>query len=153
MATSADDMKTAFPLPVYHYSVEIDGMTDIRFSEVSGLSIERKLITYKDGLSASKGAFYLPGQSGDPSITLKRGVTPNGSQLYDWFDSIQGTAVNKKNVLISLMNESGDAPVVTWKVIDAFPIKMDAPGFNATSNDVAIETLQLAASTITVEYH
>jgi phage tail-like protein len=153
MATSADDMKTAFPLPVYHYSVQIGSMENMRFSEVSGLSMERKLITYKDGMSASQGALYLPGQSGDPSITLKRGVTPGSKELYEWFASIQQTIVNKQDVLISLMNESGDAPVVTWKVLNAFPTKMDAPGFNATSNEVAVETLQLAASNITVEYH
>lgn len=152
MATTAQDIKTSFPLPVYHFNVEIDGMEAMRFSEVSGLSMERQMITYKDGLSATKGNTYLPGARGDINLTLKRGVTPAGSELYQWFSSIQVTAVDKKNIQISLMNETGEAPVVTWKVIDAFPLKMEAPGFSATSNDVAIESLTLAASQVSVEF-
>ena len=36
MALSKDDIKTAYPLPVYNYKVEI-GSDTVAFSEVSGL--------------------------------------------------------------------------------------------------------------------
>lgn len=153
MATSADDIKTNYPLPVYHYNVSIDGMTDCRFSEVSGLSIEREVIKYRDGLSVTKGRMYLPGQLGDAKLTLKRGIVAKQNKLYEWLASIQVTTVEKKNILVSLMDETGENPVVTWKVIDAFPTKLDAPGFNASTNDVAVESLDLAATKISIEYH
>ncbi|NQY34221.1 MAG: phage tail protein [Alteromonadaceae bacterium] len=152
MATSANDIINKYPLPVYHYNVSIDGMEDIRFTEVSGLSIERQLITYKDGLSVTKGNKYLPGLLADPKLTLKKGIVKSDEKLYQWISSLRVTAIDKKNILISLMDESGTAPVVTWKVFDAFPLKLEAPSFNATSNEVAIETLELAATKITVEY-
>lgn len=152
MATTAEDIKTTYPLPVYHFSVQIDGMDAVQFSEVSGLAMERQLITYKDGLSATKGNHYMPGQTGDTKLTLKRGIVKGGSDLYNWMASIQVTAVNKKSVTISLMNDEGDKPVVSWKVTNAFPLKLDAPSFNATSNEVAVESLDLAAQSVTVEY-
>jgi phage tail-like protein len=41
--------------------------------------------------------------------------------------------------------------VISWKVINAFPTKLDAPTFDASSNDVAIETMELRADNITIE--
>ena len=38
MALSKDDIKTAYPLPLYNYRVEI-GPDSIAFSEVSGLAV------------------------------------------------------------------------------------------------------------------
>ena len=43
------------------------------------------------------------------------------------------------------------AAVVSWKVINAFPTKLDAPSFVASSNDVAIESMELMADSIVVE--
>lgn len=153
MATTAEDIKNTYPLPVYHYYVSIDGLDDSRFSEVSGLSIERQVISYRDGLSPTKGTLYMPGQAGDVVLTLKRGIVAGQDKLYQWITSIKTQTVDKKNITISLMDETGENPVVTWSVIDAFPTKLDAPAFNATSNEVAIESLELAASDLKVEYH
>jgi phage tail-like protein len=41
--------------------------------------------------------------------------------------------------------------VISWKVVNAFPTKLTAPTFDAKSNDVAIETLELKADLITME--
>ena len=139
MATSAEQINAQYPLPVYHYNVHIAGMKDIRFTEVSGLSIERQLITYKDGLSATKGSLFLPGMLGDCKLTLKKGIVKSDKMLYEWMNSIKVTSVEKKDIVISLMNETGKEAVVSWTVINAFPIKLDAPSFNATSNEIAIE--------------
>ena len=47
MATTTDDIKAAYPLPVYNYRVEI-GSDAVSFSEVSGLSISYDTTTYKE---------------------------------------------------------------------------------------------------------
>jgi phage tail-like protein len=39
---------------------------------------------------------------------------------------------------------------VSWKVINAFPTKLDAPTFSASSNDVAIESMELMADGVAV---
>lgn len=152
MATTVEDIKNNYPLPAFHYRTEIDGMDPVAFSEVSGLNIEVKSITYKDGLSCIQGAKHMPGMAEPAKVTLKKGVIKSDNQLYNWINSIRITTVEKKNLTISLMDEKGEAPVVTWKIKNAFPVKMDAPSFNATTNEVAIETLELMADDIKVEY-
>ncbi len=152
MATSPDDIKNTYPIPVYYYEVKIDGLDPIAFSEVSGLSIEYETITYKDGLSFKEGAKHMPGQVKPANITMKKGIVRGGNKLFNWMSSVKLNTVEKKDITISLKDES-DAPVVTWKAIDAFPKKLDAPAFNATSNEIAIESLELMASDLKIEYH
>jgi phage tail-like protein len=144
------DIKTTYPLPVYNYKVEIDSET-MGFSEVSGLNIEVDTITYKHGLSCKEGVLYLPGMEKPVNITMKRGVVTGKSQLYKWISSIKLNKVSRKDISIHLCDETG-IPVVTWKVQNAFPIKLEAPTFDAKSNDVAIESLSLMANKIFIEY-
>jgi phage tail-like protein len=153
MATTADVIKSTYPLPAFHYRVEIDDMDPVAFTEISGLSIARETITYKDGLSCVQGAKRMPGMVSDIKFTMKKGIINADSKLYDWINSIYLTTVDKKNILISLMDEKGEKPVVTWKVFNAFPVKLDAPSFNAKTNDVAIESLELMADDLKVEFN
>ncbi|MCP4686928.1 MAG: phage tail protein [Desulfobacterales bacterium] len=152
MPTTKDDIKNTYPVPVFHYNVEIDGVDAIAFSEVSGLNIARETITYKDGLSCKEGAKLMPGQVSPIKLTMKKGVVKSDSRLYDWINSINVTTVDKKNITVSLMDESGENPVVSWKVIDAFPTKLDAPSFNAKTNEVAVEAMELTANDLKLEY-
>lgn len=152
MPTTKEDIKNKYPIPVFHYNVEIDGIDAIAFSEVSGLSIEHETITYKDGLSCKEGPKHMPGLSTPVKLTMKKGIIKSDSKLYEWVTSINLTTVNKKNITISLMDESGDNPVVSWKVFEAFPTKLEAPSFNATSNEVAIESMELMANDLKLEY-
>ena len=152
MATTVEEIKNNYPLPAYHYQVEIDGMDPVSFAEISGLSIGRETITYKDGLSCIQGAKHMPGMTTDLKFTMKKGVIKADSKLYDWINSIRITTVEKKNITISLMDEKGESPLVTWKVTNAFPVKLEAPSFNAKTNDVAVESLELMADDLKVEY-
>jgi len=52
---------------------------------------------------------------------------------------------------ISLCDEAG-APVVVWHIKEAVPVKLGAPSFDAAGNQVAIESLELLASGISVEH-
>jgi phage tail-like protein len=152
MASTVNDIKNTYPLPAFHYRVEIDGMDPVAFSEISGLSIGRETIVYKDGLSCTQGARRMPGLASDLKFTMKKGIIKLDSQLYDWINSTRLTTIEKKNLTISLMDEKGEAPVVTWKITNAFPVKLDAPSFNAKTNDVAIESLELMADDLQIEY-
>ena len=151
MATSVKDIKDKYPIPVFYYRVTIAGEDAIAFSEVSGLSIEYETITYRDGMSYRDGAKYMPGLNSPINITLQKGIVKKDSFLFDWISTVRLNTVEKRDVRIDLLDETGTA-VVSWTVTDAFPKKLDAPSFNATSNEVAIESLELMASTLKVEY-
>jgi phage tail-like protein len=48
------------------------------------------------------------------------------------------------------LNENYE-PVMTWKVRNAWPVKLDGPALKANGSEVAIETLELAHEGITIE--
>lgn len=154
MATTTDDIKAAYPLPVYNYRVEI-GSDAVSFSEVSGLSISYDTTTYKESPteSGSPGprVMHMPAQGTAANITLKKGLVIGSSvpALYAWIASTQTNQIEKKDIFIRLCDETG-APLVSWEVRDAFPTKLDAPTFGADSNDVAVESMELMASSISI---
>lgn len=153
MAMTKDQIKTAYPLPVYNFRVEIDGVA-VGFSEVSGLNIAYETITYSESSTRGPGPriLYMPGRPKVTTLTLKKGVVVGVSVavLYQWISSIALNRVDKKDILIRLCDETG-AAVISWKVINAFPTQLDAPAFNASSNEVAVESMQLTADDIQVE--
>ncbi len=157
MALSPAEIAADYPLPVYNYRVSIDGQS-IAFSEVSGLDKNYDPITYKECREDSDTAtpfprlMYMPGQLQPINISLKKGLVVKKSVpvLWDWLESIRLNRVQKKDITVSLCDEVGTA-LVNWKVIDCFPTKITAPTFDANSNDVAIESLDLMATNLTME--
>jgi phage tail-like protein len=153
MALDTKDIAIHYPLPSYNYKVEVGDET-IGFSEVSGLDISHETTTYKESASGLNGprTMHMPAQGTPANITLKKGLVLGISvpTLFDWINSIKLNRVNKKDIYIRLCDETGKA-VVTWKVINAFPTKLEAPSFTADSNDVAIESMELMADGVTIE--
>ena len=155
MPLTKDDIRTDYPLPVYNYRVEIGGDA-VAFSEVSGLSIAYETSTYKESPTASGAPgprmMIVPGQRNAAKVTLKKGIVRGASmkQLYGWIKTTTINQVDKKDIFIRLCDEKGDA-VISWKVVNAFPTKLDAPTFDAKSNDAAIESMELSADFIALE--
>lgn len=155
MALTSDEIRSSYPLPVYNYRVEI-GSDSIAFSEVSGLSIGFETYTYKESPVESgvpgPRVMNMPAQSTAPTITLKKGVVRGNSvaTLFEWINGIVLNQVEKRDIYVRLCDEAGDA-VVSWTIINGFPTKLDAPTFDANSNDVAIESMELMADRIRIE--
>lgn len=156
MAQTKAEIKATYPLPVYNYKVDI-GKDTIAFSEVSGLNIAYETSTYKESATESgktgPRVFRMPSQPTTTTLTLKKGLVPAKSQpaLYDWINSISINQVEKKDIVISLCDETGKA-IVSWTVTNAFPTKLDVPTFDSNSNDVAIESMELMADGLSINY-
>jgi len=153
MPTTEAQIKTDYPLPVYNYRVEI-GTTAVAFSEVSGLELSYETIIYKESrlsTTDSPNTIYMPGMLKPVYINLKKGYVKgkNMQALYKWIDSIRLNVIEKKNITIHLCDETGTS-VVRWVVSNAFPIKLSAPNFNASSDDVAIDSMELMASNVRI---
>jgi phage tail-like protein len=142
-------MATKYPLPVFHFRVEWGG-TNISFSEVSGLNVETQVIEYRDGLSPDYSTVKMPGMQKYGNITLKRGSMQGDNEFFDWWNTHQLNTIERRDIIISLLNEKHE-PVITWKVRNAFPVKVDGGSLKATGNEVSIETLELAHEGISVE--
>ena len=145
MAQAKNEIQNSYPLPTYNYQVSIDG-NNMSFSEISGLTIEYEQITYRDGFSWLMGDHLIRGRRNPIHLTLKRGIVRNRSQLTEWLDD--GT---KKDIKIDLCDEGG-LPLVSWKVSRALAVKMESPSFSASTNDVALESLELIAHRLKIVY-
>jgi len=142
-------MATKYPLPVFHFRVEWGG-SSINFSEVSGLNVETQIIEYRDGASPDFSSVKMPGLQKYGNITLKRGAMQGDNEFFDWWNTHQLNTIERRDVIISLLNEKHE-PVITWRVRNAFPVKVDGGSLKATGNEVSIETLEIAHEGITVE--
>ncbi|WP_284640499.1 phage tail protein [Paenibacillus silviterrae] len=129
------------PYRKFRYRIEVEGIQQAGFSEVSGFDASLDVVEYREGNEVITPR-KLPGLAKYGNITLKWGVT-DSMDLYDWIsECIEGT-VTRKTVTIIAINEEGD-DVATWQVIEAWPCKYTAPDFDASASEVAIENLELA---------
>jgi len=140
-----------YPQPVFHYLVEWAG-TRTGFSEVSGLDIEVQSIEYREGNNPEYEPLKMPGIPKYGNVTLKRGIIAGDNELYEWLSTTALNKVERRAVTIHLLNESHE-PVVTWQLRDAWVTKLEGPTLNATANEVAIETIELAHEGLTIEHH
>lgn len=139
----------AYPLPVFHFIVNWGG-TQVGFSEVSGLNIESQVIEYRDGASPEYSSRKMPGLRKYANITLKRGIMKSDNEFYKWLNTTKLNTVERRDLIISLLNEEHE-PVMSWKVVNAFPVKVEGPGLKATGNEVAIESIELAHEGLSIE--
>lgn len=142
-------MATNYPLPVFHFRVEWGG-NNLGFSEVGGLTQEVQMIEYRDGLSPDYSTIKMSGLRKYNNITLKRGVVKGDNEFYQWLNAVALNKPERRDLVISLLNESHE-PVVTWKIHNAWPVKVEGPGLKATGNEVAIESIELAHEGVTLE--
>jgi len=126
----------------FNFTVDIGVGDELGFSEVEGLAGEIEVIEYREGADRVNTARKLPGLAKYPNVTLKRGITGR-TDLFEWWESVRDGQVQRRNVTITLLDEQRQ-PVLRWLLRNAWPIKLEGPELNATGNEVAIETLELA---------
>ena len=91
----------------------------------------------------------MPGLKKYGNVTLKRGAMAKDNSLFDWWNKAQLNKIERKNVVINLLDELHE-PVITWTLQNAFPVKVDNANYNSTSNEVLIETIELAHEGLTL---
>jgi phage tail-like protein len=137
------------PFRAFNFRVEFDGLTVGSFSECSGLTSEGDAVDYREGTDIPLTVRKLVGLRKYTNIMLKRGYTTNG-ELWAWYKNIANGIPDRRNGSIILQNEE-HAEVMRWSVENAWINKIEAPTFNATANEVAIESCELIHEGLTLE--
>lgn len=138
-----------YPLPKFHFQVEWGG-ANLGFTEVSGLDVESDVIEYRDGASPEFVKTKMPGMQKFSNITMKRGSFQGDNDFFDWWNTVALNTIERRDVTISLLNESHE-PVVVWKVKSAWPVKVQSTDLKADGNEVAIETIELAHEGLVIQ--
>lgn len=139
----------AYPLPKFHFSVDWGG-TRIGFTEVSGLDRQIDVIEYREGNSPEYHKTKMPGLQKFSNITMKRGTFQGDNEYFNWLNSVQLNTIERRDLTITLLNENHE-PVMTWKVKQAWPIKVQSTDLKSDGNEVAIETIELAHEGLSIE--
>jgi len=134
------------PFRGFNFRVEIDGIQQAGFQEVSGLDSSTPAVDYREGTDA-KHVRKLPGLNTFSAISLKRGLT-DSDELWKWRKTVIDGKTERKNGSIVLMDEAG-AEKLRWNFSNAWPSKWTGPALNATSTAVAVETLELTHEEVT----
>ncbi len=132
-----------YPLPVFHFTVEWTPGKRVGFSEVTGLTQENQAIEYRDGSFREYSSIKMAGLRKFTNITMKRGVIKGDNDFFKWLNTIKLNTVERRDLIISLLNENHE-PVMVWKVMRAFPVKLEGPQLKASGNEVAIESIEVA---------
>lgn len=147
----------AVPLTKMNFIVTAAGSsTDTAaFSEVSGVEASVDVIEFRQGNSNSLAPMKLPGLVKHGNVTLKYGCTLSNGFL-KWAAACVSETRSQdiyREVCIELIDVTAAAPnaVATttsgaciWKLKNAWVTKYSAPDLNATANEVAIESVEIA---------
>ena len=129
------------PYKAFNFIVEIDGIARAGFSEVSGLESETTVIEYRVG-GEPNAVRKLPGLTKYANIVLRRGVTQD-AELSNWRKTVEDGQVDRRNGSIILRDDDGN-DVVRWNFFNGWISKWEGPALNASKNEVAIETIEIA---------
>ena len=141
MAQNDSQTKTKDPVPTCRFYVDISGVAQAVFTEMSGLQLETEVMDYAEG--GENGFVHkLPGRTKVGNLTLKRGVTKSG-EFFKWYKELLGGTITPKNVSVVMFDVKGEE-VMKWDFKNAYPVKWTGPQFSADGKTVAIETLELA---------
>lgn len=138
-----------WPLPKFYFSVNLGDET-LGFQEVSGLETETQVIEYRHGDSPVFYPIKMPGLGRVGNVVLRKGVFAKDGNFWAWYSEIRLNTIKRRTVVINLLDEAG-APRMVWTLRNAWPTKLTGPDLKSDSNEVAIESLELAYETMSVE--
>lgn len=150
MPDDGSKQDATWPLPKFYFNIDLGDGKPAGFSEVSGLEMEVQPIEYRHGDSPAFAPIKMPGLRSVGNVTLKKGVFTKDSVFWDWFNQAQLNIIKRRSVVINLLDEA-QAPVMTWTLTNAFPTKMSGTDLKSDSNEVAIESLEIAYERLTVK--
>ena len=129
------------PYRGFNFLVEIDGITQAGFQEVSGLDSTTTAVDYREGTDGNHVRKLPGGLTTVSAISLKRGIT-DSDELWKWRQTVIDGKTERKNGSIVLLDDAG-AEKIRWNFSNAWPSKWTGPSFNAATTAVAVETLEI----------
>lgn len=140
-----------YPVPIYQFSVEIDGVTVALFQSVSGISVTREVVPLAVGGENNFGREF-PGHVTYGHVILQTGLT-SSDFFWKWMvaGQLDGYALSKKVTLVQRRpNPKGDKPKIftevrCWDFEGAFPVSWKISDLSVDdSQKIVMESLELS---------
>lgn len=143
-------MATEYPYRNFKYRVEIDGIQVAGFSEATIPETATNPLEYREGTDPAWPR-KLSGLVSFGNLTLKRGVTDN-MDLYNWRLLVEekgSDAPDARKAISLILVDEQDADKARWNLESAWPIKLETSGFNASNDEVLVDTLEIVLERMT----
>ena len=154
MADPANET-TIYPFTAFNFAVEIavDGVApqvcNASFSECDGLEMTMEVKTIREGGNNGE-QIRLSGPAAYGQVTLKRGMTAS-FDLWDWFAAAIRNPRLRSDAYVVIFAGDGQTERARFLLTRCVPVKLKAPALNARDGMVAIEELQLAYQSLSLE--
>ncbi len=136
------------PYSGYRFFVEWKGIIHAGFRECTGLTSSQNAQEYREGTDPPTMR-KIPGLTSYGNVTLRRGIT-NNDELWQWRRAIMEGSMERRDVSIVLLDSVGQEKI-RWNLVHCWPTSWTAPDFNATTDDIAVESVELVHEGIIVD--
>jgi len=142
------------PYASHQFEIVITGISDDgtavkgSFSECTGLDVSMDPIEYRNG-SEDFTPRKIPGLKKFPNIVLKRGIIGDLT-FWNWILEGMNGAVHRTEGAIVLIDEAKNE-VMRWHFKRGWPTKFTGPALNAKTNEIAMETLEIAHEGLSID--
>lgn len=126
---------------VNNFRVEIDGVVQAGFKEISGIEAETEVIEEKETDSVS---LKRPGKTNYSNIVLKRGFI-NDPALYEWYKKVVKGVTERKSGSIIVLDRAGNE-ALRYNFFEAWPCRWKAPELNSKSEVEFVEEIELCVA-------
>lgn len=133
----------------YYFAVEIKGIRDCFFRSCSGLKSEAEVQEIAEGGLNTTTHKWI-GRTKFPNIVLKQGFSGPPFSLWDMrqkFLSDGSDAIKRFSGTITQLGPDGKK--AKWTFTDGWICKWEGPDFDASKNEISIETIEIAHEGLT----
>ncbi len=147
------EIKRVSPNLTCYFIVDIDGR-ELPVYEVTGLEEKLRYLYYRSGSDDSDFAARPTEEPGGQNITIKWGIfhkDVHGMDLFHWwrderfYESDKDTLLDIKIIML----DENETPVMQWNCEKCQMIRYIGPTFKADESTIAMQTLEIEASTVT----
>ena len=131
-----------WPVAKFSFQVKWDDFEFV-FQEVTGLSSETQVVEYRGGNSKVYSTVKMPGIQKFSNVTLKKGNYTGNKALWDKFSLVKMNTIKRTSITINLLDEN-QCVAMSWKLTNAFPVKMTVTDLKSDGDEIAVESMELA---------
>ncbi len=149
MHTVAREDGKGDPVPAFAFRVAIDGVIGATCTGCTGLTVTRGVTELRQG-GVNDGAVWLHTGLSYGKITLKSGIT-HSTALWEWFytGALDGK-ISLKTITIEQIVPYTQTVARRYELANAIATVWSGPSLDTGSNEVAVETLEIAFQRFTV---
>jgi len=145
---------SAEPFTAFAFAVELRlpgsdrALCEAAFCACEGLELRREILRSRDGADPTSVHLH-PGAESFGNVVLRRGMT-SGFDLWDWWERVRRGQDARATCDIVVLSPDLAQERVRFRLHRCLPAKITGPALEATGNDIAIESLELACEGIDI---